>query len=163
MPTLEDFTSYETVCAVLGADQEELPYEVYAARELWDELSVDLSVWLPAGWSLDAIIEAAEDPDDETGAAEKLLKLRAYARYFCAWLLLQSGDLLFVERISDGQNEVQRSKRSDYAGMLDRLAGRMGVFKSALLEMDDPSLPAVAVTFFSSASPNYDPVMNETI
>lgn len=162
MATLEDLTSYETVLAVLGADPSELSEEAFIARELWDEVDGAISSWLPAEDSVDSIISAAADPEDETEAAVKLVKLRAYARYYCAWLLLQSGDLLFAERISDGQNEVQRSRRTDYLGLMDRMAGRMEAFKTALLQIYDPSATYSAVTLFSSAHPSYDPVQNET-
>lgn len=161
--TLDDFVSYETVLSVLGADRSELPQEVYIARELWEELSTDFSAWLPSGWDLDGIVNGEEDLGEGPSAAEKLIMLRAYARYFCAWLLLQSGDLLFAESISDGQNQVQRSKRVDYIALMDRMRGRMETFKTAILQMEDPSATYSTPTFFSSASPSYDPVMNETV
>lgn len=163
MATLDDFTSYENVLAVLGVDNSELPHSLYMARELWEELSSDFSTWLPAGWDLDTIIANAEDPEDDEDSAEKLIKLRAYARYFCAWLFLQSGDLLLVEQISDGQNQAQRSKRENYDGMIDRMLGRMQVFKTALLQMETPTVSYSAPSFFSSATPSYDPVLNTAV
>jgi len=160
MAVLEDFTSYETVLAVLGADQSELPEEVFIARNIWDELEPDITSWLPIADTLDELLVDAEDPNDDTHAADKLIRLKAYARYYCAWLLLLSGDLMFVERISDGQNEGQRSKRPDYEAMIDRMAGRMEKFKTALLQIYSPAITYNSPALFSSASPDYDPVTN---
>jgi hypothetical protein len=160
MAVLEDLTSYETVLAVLGADRSELPEEVFIARNIWDELGPDITSWMPIGDTVDEILVDADDPNDETHAADKLIKLKAYARYYCAWLLLLSGDLMFVERVSDGQNEGQRSKRQDYEAMIDRLAGRMEKFKTALLQIYNPAITYSSPVLFSSASPTYDPVTN---
>lgn len=162
MATLEDLTSYDTVLAVLGAHSSELPEEVFISRDLWTELEFDLSSLIPAPDTIDSILTAAEDPSDETDAATKLVRLQAYSRYYCAWVLLQSGDLSFAERISDGQNEVQRSRRTDYAALIDRMAGRMEKFKTAFLQIYDATVTYSSPTLLSSARPSYDPVQNET-
>lgn len=163
MATLEDLTSYEQVLAVLGIDDSELPESVFIARDLWAELDVDIASWLPSPDTVDSLLADSGDPGDETNAAAKVKRLELYAKYACAWLLLQSGDLLFSERIADGQNEQQRSKRVDYTGMLGNLRGNMDKHKTALLALYDATVTFSdnTPTWFSSARNAYDPVMNE--
>lgn len=163
MATLTDFTSYNEVMAVLGADTTEFPEANFDYRDLWLELEQDMEGWLPAEVSIDQILLAAEDSGDQTNADQKMVYLKAYSRYFCAWLISLSADLLFAERISDGQNEIQRSKRTDYSKLSDRLLGRAEKFKNLLLVLIDPTLSQSRRTsaLFSTVSPSYDPVYNE--
>lgn len=162
--TLEDLTSYSQVLAVLGIDTSELPEETFEARGLWDELSIDIATWLPVPDTVDSLIQAAENATDTTSADLKLHWLKMYSRYFCAWLLMQSGDLLLSERISDGQNENQRSRRPAYDALIDRFFGLKEKCKTAILTLYNPEISATrsVATLFSAASPSFDPVMNET-
>lgn len=162
MATLEDLTTYDKVLAVLGVDESELPETVFNARDLWTEVDLDIAEWLPSPDTVDTLLAASEDPDDDTDADIKMKRLRTYASYFCAWLILQSGDLLFSERIADGQNENQRSKRTTYGEIEDRLAAGMARHRTNLLALYDATLEfADAVpTFFSAVGNLYDPATN---
>lgn len=163
MAALEDLTSYEKVLAVLGVDDSELPESTFIERDLWAEIELDIASWLPSPDTVDSLLVAATDPEDEDMSAEKVRRLELYTKYACGWLLLQSGDLLFSERIADGQNENQRSKRATYDGLLGKMAGQMEKHKTAILALYDASVSFITntPTWFSSARNVSDPVMNE--
>lgn len=162
MHTILGLTDTNAVRAALGVIEEEVPDEHFINHDVAGELDIDLTEWLPDGTSLLTYIEASESdsPDPEELKVFKLLSF--YSKYFCALLVAQASDLLFVEQVSDGQNETRRSRRSSYDSLLAKLEGSADKYKKMVLEELGAATTAAA-TLFSRATPAYDPVLNEEL
>lgn len=151
----------ETVRAVLGAHSVEISDEVLISLDLDLELIVDFGSWLPSDTSYETIVQSgqADGATDDEIMAYRMLRL--YSKYQCAWLVAHSQALMLAEVINDGQSEMRRPKREETEKLLKSLRGMADRFKNLLL----PLLGGTAndgATLFSKASPDYDPVTNET-
>jgi len=162
MHTILGLTDTNAVRAALGVVEEEVPDDHFINHDVAGELDIDVNGWLPDGVSLDTYIEASESesPDPDELRTFKLLSF--YSKYFCALLVAQAADLLFVEQVSDGQNDSRRSRRQSYDELLARLEGAADKYKKLVLE-DLGATTASAATLFSGVTPAYDPVLNEEL
>ena len=155
-----DLTTSEAIRAALGISS--------ASGELIDQTMTDLGVvnllklelysWLPQ--SIDAIADAAEAETDETAPASlAYLALKAASTYFCAALLLESGEISFAIKHSDGQNEFQRQDK-DVQQILERLRGRYADYRQQALTYLESPLVAATGWMIGRSVPGYDPVTN---
>ena len=158
---LSHVVTTETVRAVLGADEVELPDSLLSDLMLKTELIADLSGWLPSGVTYKSITfdgRGAGATDDQILAYQYLI---LYSKYFCAWATAKTTPFTLAESINDGQSEMQRSKREKLADLLAMLKASADRYKELLLPLVGGTVTE-DVAFLAKASPSYDPVTNET-
>ena len=153
-------TNSDAVRTALGVSDEELNDEYIESSEVAIELQEDLADWCSL-----SISDLIDNFESSTPDADKLRQLRLislYAKYFCAYTIAQAADLLFVERQGDGQNDSQRSRRTSYNDLLNRLSASMNKYRDMVnASAGDPvSSPA---SVFSGVIPGFDPVTYEEL
>ena len=154
-------TNSDAVRAAIGVSDEsnELPDYTLTDLRIADLLLLELSEWLPV--SIVEVETAASQSGDETSRAGlAYLALKASATYYCASVVLESGELSFVERYEDGQNKFKR-QTTDMQKVLDRVLGRYQYYKQQVLTyLESPAEVFSTGWMVGRSAPNYDPVTN---
>ena len=154
-------TTSEAVRAALGISDEsgELPDQALIDLGIADLLRLDLAEWLPKP-ILEIENEAAAEPDETARASLAYFALKAAATYFCASLILESGELSFVERYEDGQNKMKR-QAFDQDKFLSKITGRYLYYRQqALTYLESPAETFSSSWMVGRSVPSYDPVTN---
>ena len=89
-------TTTEAVRALIGIDEasQELPDQLFTDFEIEDALQLELGTWLPV--PLSTVIAGG----DGTGGAADLayLALRSASKAWCAWQVLQAGEISIAQK-----------------------------------------------------------------
>lgn len=154
-------TNSDAVRAAIGVSDEsnELPDQTLIDLGIADLLLLELSEWLPV--SIVEVETAASQSNDETSRAGlAYLALKASATYYCASVVLEAGELSFVERYEDGQNKFKR-QTTDMQKVLDRVRGKYLYYKQQALTYLESTAEVFSTSWMIGRSaPNYDPVTN---
>ena len=158
MTIFEDLVTYNALRFLVGVSEVEMADLALEESGLDQELSAELSGWIPAPATAESIYTAgiAVDATDE----EKLqdIYLRAYCRYYLAAQVLITGLLKFATKISDSQDEMTRAKWDDKE-KIRLLMERANFYKNQLLEeLGEEVSTAAAFDIMGKATPTFDPV-----
>ena len=152
-------TTTEAVRALIGIDEasQELPDQLFTDFEIEDALQLELGTWLPV--PLSTVIAGG----DGTGGAADLayLALRSASKAWCAWQVLQAGEISIAQKHEDGQNAVQRQSFQMEA-LLQRLGGLYSRYRDLCLNYLGQTVTSSTSWLAGSSSPSYDPVTNTT-
>lgn len=153
-------TDTDAVRSALGVAEEEVGDAYIESSKVELELEEDLADW--CSLDIGALVANSELTSPDAVQLRQLKLVSLYAKYFCAYVLAQAADLLFVERQGDGQNESQRSRRTSYDSLIDRLLASMNKYRDMVnASAGDPvSSPA---SVFSGVTPGFDPVAYEEL
>jgi len=152
-----DLTDTDEIRAVIGASVRDLKDTDITAYSPDDDLRADLLSWVP---TYQTIIAEGTGGSPTTDQELKYLKLKLYAKYFISWLVASAGQNSLPQKVSDGSNEMARFTTETLKDLLDRIEGLKLKVKSELEELLDPT-STNTYSHFSTASPSYDPVINE--
>lgn len=156
-------TTSAAIRAAIGVSEKsgELEDQVLTDLSMPDLLLLELSSWLPV--SIDDVEAGYDGATDETAkAALAWLALKAASTYYCATVVLESGEISFAERYEDGQNKVKRQS-TDYQALLDRLAGKYAYYRQQVLTyLETPAEVYANNWMIGSSIPTYDPVTNSS-
>jgi hypothetical protein len=154
-------TTSGAVRAAIGISDEsnELPDQTLVDLGIADLLRLELAEWLPV--TIVEVETAASQSDDETSRAGlAYLALKASATYYCASVVLEAGELSFVERYEDGQNKMKRLT-ADMQKLRDRVAAKYLYYKQqALTYLESPAEVFSTSWMVGRSAPSYDPVTN---
>jgi hypothetical protein len=154
-------TSSEAVRAVIGVsdDSGELQDQTLIDLRIADLLLLELSTWLPKT-VIEIETEASASDDETSRASLAYLALKAAATYYCASVVLESGELSFVERYEDGQNKMKR-QAFEVSKLHDRLMGKYLDYKQQVLTYTESEAEIFSTRWMAGRStPSYDPVTN---
>lgn len=151
-------TDSDSVRAILGADDQEIPDEEMTSAGLEDELTLDFSEWVPDSVSIEDIITDGQSADQGSTEQLKYLRLSAYSKAFCAMFFIGSQDNWRAIRLTDGNVDARRRSDTDLKALRQLLNELLGRHKAGFLELVTPDAVASSFTPFSVSSPTYDPV-----
>lgn len=154
---LLNVTTTEAVRALIGIDEasQELPDELFTAFEIEDALQLELGTWLPV--SLTTVLAGG----DGSGSAADLayLALRSACKAWCAWQVLQAGEISIAMKHEDGQNAVTRQS-FQMEQLLQRLGGLYSKYRDLCLSYLGQTVTSSTSWLAGISSPSYDPVTN---
>lgn len=150
-------TTTEAVRALIGIDEasQELPDQLFLDFEIEDALQLELGTWLPV--PLSTVIAGG----DGTGGAADLayLALRSASKAWCAWQVLQAGEISIAQKHEDGQNAVSRQSFQMEA-LLQRLGGLYSRYRDLCQGYLGQTVTSSTSWLAGISSPSYDPVTN---
>jgi hypothetical protein len=158
---LLDLVDTSTIRAAIGVseDMDELSDEFFTDYDLESMLSLELSSWIPSSTSLTTIIDNGDGAEQDTEEWKTYACVKTAAKYYCAWVVLQSRDISLFQRVEDGNNKLLRpTVKTDE--LLQKMLGLYNKYKDMALELISPSNAADTVWYVGSSSPTYDPVTN---
>jgi len=115
MLAVEDLVSFAQIRSVLMCSDIELPNQVLADYNIYDDLAQDLDSWF-SDWSSTA---------DER-------KLRLYSKYFCALTILPALENTLLTASSDGTNSASK-RNSDMTELRASLTSKLEVAKQYVI------------------------------
>lgn len=150
-------TTTEAVRALIGIDEasQELPDALFTAFEIEDALQLELGTWLPV--PLTTVLAGG----DGSGNASDLayLALRNACKAWCAWQVLQAGEISIAMKHEDGQNAVTRQS-FQMEQLLQRLGGLYSKYRDLCLTYLGQTATSSTSWLAGKSSPAYDPVTN---
>lgn len=153
-------TTTEAVRALIGIDEasQELPDQLFTDFEIEGALSLELGTWLPV--TVSTVIEGGDGSGDEGDLA--YIALRSASKAWCAWQVLQAGEISLATKHEDGQNAMTRQSFKT-----EEILNRLGSLYSRYRELCLSYLGSVALVSSTSwlagkSSPAYDPVTDTT-
>jgi len=151
-------TDTDETRSALGVDTTDITDEGICDMHPEDDLEADLLGWLPTYQSV--IIAEGLSASPTTEQRLKFLKLKIYAKYFIAVIVVTSGINSILQKASDGSNEGIRFTNITLKDLKNDLIEARDSAKSELELLVTPTLET-SYSHFGSASPTYDPVTNE--
>ena len=154
-------TTSEAIRAALGISEEthELSDQTLIDLGISDFLRLELASWLPKT-PVEIETEASASEDETSRASLAYLALKAAATYYCASVVLESGELSFAERYEDGQNKMKR-QAYDISKLLDRVTGKYLYYRQQVLTYTESPAEVFSTGWMVGRStPSYDPVTN---
>ncbi len=150
-------TTTEAVRALIGIDEAsgELPDQLFVDWEIEDALRLELGTWLPA--TLSSILaggDGTSSPADLT-----YLALRNAGRAWCAWQVLQVGEISIAQKHEDGQNAFSR-QAFRFDDLLLRLGALYSKYRDLCLVYAGQTATSSTSWLAGKSSPTYDPVTN---
>ena len=150
-------TTTEAVRAMIGIDEasQELPDQLFTDFEIEDALQLELGTWLPV--SLSTVLTGG----DGSGSSADLvyLALRNASKAWCAWQVLQAGEISIAQKHEDGQNAVSR-QTFKLEELLLRLGGLYSKYRALCLLYLGQTVTSSTSWLAGISSPAYDPVTN---
>lgn len=137
-----NLTSSDQIRSVLTVSQADLPDETLDAYGLEDDLAVDLDNWA-TDWS--SIVDVTQ---------ARLLRL--YAKYFCAGTVAATAPVFVLTKMSDGDNEGQRSGNEGFLWLSKALLAKAAGYRSQLLEVLGTAQAVSSVPLLSRVPPARD-------
>jgi len=154
---LDGVTNTDAIRAVIGVgeDANELPDSYFLARKMEGALRLELSTWLPE--TLEYLQESASTALE--GDTEVLVwdAVQQAAGYWCAWQVCRTAPIALFQRLSDGQNQVQRTQ-FNLEELLEQLRGGYLENRDRVLDLSNVAPTANTAWMFGIASPTFDPV-----
>jgi len=147
------YTSTEAIRACLGVSARELDDAQITDLRMSDQLLESLEDVLSTHVAAAAAGEAVGATDAEVTV---LRRLRLYCQYEAAVLLLPQLQTLLVQKISDGDAEMQRFSKDDLERTKDQITAMRNHYRGKL-NADFVSEAFVLPTILA-VSPTYDPV-----
>lgn len=147
------YTTTENIRAALGVSPRELSEELMLGLQLDIQLEIDLDMLVPDHALIATAGQAAVDAD----AVKAWKRLQVIAMYQGALILLMNMQLWSVQKISDGDLDMQRFAANDLQTMINNITDR----RNTLVVILNPEFQTTAtVQFLSLASPSRDPVID---
>lgn len=147
------YTTTDQIRAVLGTTPEEIEDAQIIDLGILDILELKLLTVYPTHAALKAIIDADTATVDEK---KKWLQLSLYVRYEAACCLLPQAAMLFAQKISDGDAEMQRFNKDKLQEFIDNIRGERDSYMGQVNE--DLAFKPLLGGLFSVVPPAYDPV-----
>lgn len=122
-------THSNTIRATLGVDDHDLPDQSVTDFDVASNLRIDLRTWFPQ-WS--ALVA---DVSGDAVIADQLAALKIYAKYFCAYEILISGQMKFLQRRADGDNQSHRYKEDKLEELRLAYKSRMEQAQAQVLDI----------------------------
>ena len=154
---LLSLTDSDEVRATVGVDDSDFPDATVSAMGLDNDLEADLLTWLP---TYTTVISEGTTGTPTSDQRLKYLNLKNYAKYFCAYLVASASQLMAPQKESDGANELQRFTTDKLTDLLARLSAKRDKYRSDIEYQENAG--SYTHSLFSTVSPTYDPVANET-
>lgn len=149
-------TNTDELRAVLGMTSAiEAPDVHFTNFGLDGDLELDLLGWRP---DYETIITDGTTLPVSTDEKTQYLLLRKYAKWYCASLILKSGEVFIANLVSDGNAQF---KRSLDLSELRRIARAESASAKARLIEEADSTAAATFTVLGKSTPDYDPVAHE--
>jgi hypothetical protein len=150
-------TTTEAVRALIGIDEasQELPDALFTAFEIEDALQLELGTWLPV--PLATVLAGNDGSGDSADLA--YLALRNASKAWCAWQVLQAGEISIAQKHEDGQNAVTRQSFK-LEQLLQRLGGLYSKYRDMCLAYLGQTTTSSTAWLAGISSPAYDPVTN---
>ncbi len=148
----------DAIRSVIGVDSKDLADSVICDRAPEDDLESDLLTWVP---TYQTIISEGVTGTPTSEQALKYLKLRIYAKYFIAGLVVSAGGNSILQKLSDGSNEASRFTNVDLRQLKKDIDDMAASTKAELVLLVTPTSDT-SYSQFGTAVPEYDPVTNTT-
>ena len=152
-------TTSDAVRATLGVSElaQEMPDGYFASRNIASALRLELSSWLPA--TLEELEDAADAADEGDDAILVWDAVQLASTYWCAWEVAKTAPIALFQKISDGQNEAQRSAWNQQE-LLAVLANGYALYRDKALEVYTDATPTTATASWLAgvSRPTTDPV-----
>ena len=150
-------TTTEAVRALIGIDEAsgELPDQLFTDFEIEDALQLELGTWLPV--SISTVLAGGDGSGDAADLA--YLALRNACKAWCAWQVLQAGEISIAQKHEDGQNAVTRQS-FQLEQLLQRLGGLYSKYRDLCLTYLGQTATSSTSWLAGISSPAYDPVTN---
>lgn len=158
MATFFGFTEYEEVIGQLGVDSVEFTEATFNSMGLVNELQLDLLNWFPAYAAL------SSDTSTDVAVESQKLAMRIYCKVFCAYEVLITAPLKFVQQIGDGDNATRRFQHKDSLNdFKDELLDKRNSMKLRVLSYQTAHSPTTVVQTvvfpgMAIASPSVDKI-----
>lgn len=149
-----NFSTTDSVRAVLGISEKDMSDLQLTDRNLELELRLDLSSWVSNAASLAEAVNAGTATQAELDILDSV---GLYATYFCAKLVIPSLQMGAAHSISDGKNSMDRFASINWDQLYDRITERAAFYKKLVLNLNTPTT-AAAYKPFSLVASSYDPV-----
>jgi hypothetical protein len=150
-------TDTDEIRATIGVDDTDLEDSIICDRKPEEDLEADLLGWVP---TYQTVMSEGLASSPTTEQRLKFLKLKIYSKYFLSALVCASGINSILQKQSDGANEAIRFTNVKLSELVEKLQNKADAVKEELQDLIDPSLED-AYDHFGTASPTYDPVINE--
>lgn len=159
---LTQYTTYDSIRAVLGVTTDELEDGTLALELYWNQLAVeldDLSLNLQSDYT--TVLALAEET--RTDAQRRFYQAtQLFAAYAVANMLGSGLPMFGPKDISDGKATVSRFADSPYKATLDRVQKDYNRMKGRLLAahagLNSSSITTVSRTYMAVSVPTTDPV-----
>jgi hypothetical protein len=150
------YTTTDAIRAAVGVTEVEVKDSQITDLNVEDQLEIYLDQVYP---DHAALVDANEEGADPAPTPEQISdwkKLKLLCQYAAAVILLQAGQNLLVQAVTEGGTSMSRFSRNDIETTLARLEGMRDQFLSALTGVSPAE--AYMVSPFKRVSPDYDPV-----
>lgn len=146
MMNIDDLFSFDTIRSVLTVSDVDLPDELLSSYGLEDE------IWV----LLDRNVPQWETVAEGSGLARKI---KVYVKYSAAAIIAVTAPVFILKKITDGDNEGQRSDRDGFLWLKNDLQNKANEMLDDILEeLGVPRTPAV-FTLTSLVTPARDVII----
>lgn len=153
------YTTTDAVRAAIGVTDVEVTDKQILDLNIEDQLVLFLEDVYPNYEALAEANETGADPPPTSAQISDWKKLKLTCQYAAAVILLQAGQYLLVQAVTEGGTNMSRFSRNDIETTLARLMGMRDQFLVSLTGVDP--VTAYVVSPLVRGVPNYDPVCGE--
>lgn len=150
-------TDTDQVRAVLGLDSKDIADSKIACMQPEDDLTSNLLEWVPTYQTIITEGNGASPTDEQT---LKYLKLKLYAKYFIAVMVVSGGINSILQKLSDGSNEGARFTNVSLKELKADMQEKADAIKAELVLIITPTTTST-YSQFGTASPAIDQVTLE--
>ncbi len=148
--------SYDTVRALLGLTLEDVDDTALSSFLVEQDVTLDLLKWFP---DYTTVLDSSYPDQSKLALLE--LSLNAYIKYYSAWIVSFALEGMMLKKLTDGENEGQRSDKINYQQIRDNLRIKAELLKKDISEAVAPDISVSQLSLFSVVTPSYDPVTNQ--
>ena len=149
------YTNTNSIRAAIGVSDIEVSDTQITDLNVEDQLILYLNEVYPQYEALSDANEVGQNPTPEQ--AKDWLKLKLLCQYAAAVILLQAGQYLLAQSITEGGTIMSRFSKEDIVTTLERLEAKRDEFLGSLIG----SGAVYTYNPFVKGEPDYDPVVGE--